>query len=278
MVMKFKDKLKAFRVERGLSQEKLADVIHVSRSAIAKYENGNGKPSKDTLNALARYFNVGTDELEDDLEVKKRNNNKNAFLLISSICGGLLVVFSVITVVLYNKAKFMTSGPNIYAIYMWLALIFLMILGVIILSVFIISLAKHNCRRLHLIVFLSTISISLAVCLSGFIVTNSKYKVFAEFTVEKWADASNNHDYRGVMINSFFEKYNIMGYHTDAIEVLLGNPDCINNLNGETYSIHSDALCYIYDLGYYEDFVDPTTFEITFNSADCVVSWVKVHH
>ena len=131
---------------------------------------------------------------------------------------------------------------------------------------------------MHLIVFLSTISVSLAVCLSGFIVTNSKYKNFAEFTVEKWADASNNHDYRGVMINSFLEKYNIMGYHTDAIEVLLGNPDCINNLNGETYSIHSDALCYIYDLGYYEDFMDPTTFEITFNSADCVVSWAKVHH
>lgn len=275
--MNFKDKLKALRVERGISQEKLADVIHVSRSAIAKYENGNGKPSKDTLEALARYFNVDTDELDDDLEVKKINNKK-AFLLISSICGGLLVVFSIIAVVLYNKAKFMTSGPNIYAIFMWLALIFLMILGVILLSAFIISIAKHNCRKAYLIVFLSTISVSLAVCLSGFIVTNSKYKNFAEFTVEKWADASNNHDYRGVMINSFLEKYNIMGYHTDAIEVLLGNPDSKANFNGETYSIHSDAFCYIYDLGYYEDFMDPTTFEITFNSADCVASWVKVHH
>ena len=47
--MKLKDKLKKLRVEAGLSQEALADLIHVSRSAIAKYENGGGKPSEDTL-------------------------------------------------------------------------------------------------------------------------------------------------------------------------------------------------------------------------------------
>ena len=40
--MDFKDKLKRLRNENGLSQEALAEAVHISRSAIAKYENGNG--------------------------------------------------------------------------------------------------------------------------------------------------------------------------------------------------------------------------------------------
>ena len=36
--MEFKDKLRNLRTEAGLSQEALADIVHVSRSAIAKYK------------------------------------------------------------------------------------------------------------------------------------------------------------------------------------------------------------------------------------------------
>ena len=45
--MDFKDKLKKLRIENGLSQEALAEAVHISRSAIAKYENGNGNPSEE---------------------------------------------------------------------------------------------------------------------------------------------------------------------------------------------------------------------------------------
>ena len=47
--MGFKDKLRNLRVKVGLFQKALADAVHVSRSAIAKYENGGGKPSEETL-------------------------------------------------------------------------------------------------------------------------------------------------------------------------------------------------------------------------------------
>lgn len=56
--MEFKDKLRNLRIKVGLSQEALADIIHVSRSAIAKYENGGGKPSEETLKLIADYFKV----------------------------------------------------------------------------------------------------------------------------------------------------------------------------------------------------------------------------
>ena len=69
--MEFKDKLRNLRTEAGLSQENLADAVHVSRSAIAKYENGGGKPSEETLKLIADYFKVDISYLNDDEEIKK---------------------------------------------------------------------------------------------------------------------------------------------------------------------------------------------------------------
>lgn len=59
--MEFKDKLKALRNDRKLSQQALADAIHISRSAIAKWENGLGLPSQDALEALVSFFGIPTD-------------------------------------------------------------------------------------------------------------------------------------------------------------------------------------------------------------------------
>lgn len=89
--MDFKDKLKKLRNENGLSQEALAEAVHISRSAIAKYENGNGNPSEETLKALAVYFGVEVDELRSDNIIKK--NRKNKFLIkIGIIASAVLLI------------------------------------------------------------------------------------------------------------------------------------------------------------------------------------------
>ena len=41
----FQDKLKELREKANMSQQTLADKLFVSRSAVAKWENGNGVPS-----------------------------------------------------------------------------------------------------------------------------------------------------------------------------------------------------------------------------------------
>lgn len=64
--MEFHDKLKQLRKNRGLSQQALADEIHISRSAIAKWENGLGIPSADGLDALIDYFGVDPDYFVTD--------------------------------------------------------------------------------------------------------------------------------------------------------------------------------------------------------------------
>ena len=37
-MLEFKDKLKQYRIDNNLTQDQLADILHVSRGAISKYE------------------------------------------------------------------------------------------------------------------------------------------------------------------------------------------------------------------------------------------------
>ena len=67
----FKDKLKDLRRSKNLSQQELADIIFVSRSAVAKWENGIGLPSDTYLKAICEYFNVEEDYLIDKSELKQ---------------------------------------------------------------------------------------------------------------------------------------------------------------------------------------------------------------
>lgn len=64
--MEFSEKLRELRAAKGVSQAKLAADIHISRSAVAKWENGLGLPNDESLRLLAEYFGVGTGELLPD--------------------------------------------------------------------------------------------------------------------------------------------------------------------------------------------------------------------
>lgn len=55
--------LKKLRLEFGISQQQLADVIGVSQQSVNKYENHNVEPDIETLIAIAEYFNVTIDYL-----------------------------------------------------------------------------------------------------------------------------------------------------------------------------------------------------------------------
>ena len=61
--MEFSERLKELRTKKGISQAKLAADIHISRSAVAKWENGLGLPSDESLKLLADYFGITIDEL-----------------------------------------------------------------------------------------------------------------------------------------------------------------------------------------------------------------------
>ena len=98
--MEFSEKLKELRSEKGISQAKLAVDIHISRSAVAKWENGLGLPSDESLKMLAEYFGVGVGELlpdksNEEILVEKNKTiarQKNAIIGISFGCALSLFV------------------------------------------------------------------------------------------------------------------------------------------------------------------------------------------
>lgn len=51
-------KLKLLRLERGLSQEKLAEYVNMSREHISCIEKGKNLPTVETLYNLAAYFEI----------------------------------------------------------------------------------------------------------------------------------------------------------------------------------------------------------------------------
>ena len=61
--MEFNEKLQALRAKKGITQEELAKVLYVSRTAVSKWESGRGYPNIESLRAIARFYSVSVDEL-----------------------------------------------------------------------------------------------------------------------------------------------------------------------------------------------------------------------
>lgn len=76
-MMGFKDKIKELREEKGLSQQAVADSIYVSRSAVAKWENGLGLPSKESLRLLSEFYNIDENDLLKEQIYEKELVSKN---------------------------------------------------------------------------------------------------------------------------------------------------------------------------------------------------------
>ncbi|MBR5127134.1 MAG: helix-turn-helix transcriptional regulator [Roseburia sp.] len=114
--MEFHEKLQELRKSRGLTQEELAEVLYVSRTAISKWESGRGYPSIDSLKGIAAYFSVTIDDLlsgEKLLSIAEKENRSNIqklcdlLLGIVDVCGVMLIVLP-----LYPK----TIGEYIYSV------------------------------------------------------------------------------------------------------------------------------------------------------------------
>ncbi|HHU62217.1 MAG TPA: helix-turn-helix domain-containing protein [Natronincola sp.] len=61
--MDFAARLKVYRTNAKLSQEQVAEKLHVSRQAITKWETGRGLPDMENLISVAKLLDVSIDEL-----------------------------------------------------------------------------------------------------------------------------------------------------------------------------------------------------------------------
>ena len=71
--MKFSEKLKQLRKDKGMSQEDLAFELIVSRQAVSKWESDNAYPETDKLIQIGKLFSVSIDYLLNE----ETDHNKN---------------------------------------------------------------------------------------------------------------------------------------------------------------------------------------------------------
>ena len=99
--MEFNEKLQELRKQKGLTQEELAEVLFVSRTAVSKWESGRGYPNIDSLKAISKFYGVTIDKLlsgdelltiaEEDTKLKERTLRDLIFGLLD--CGMALLLF-----------------------------------------------------------------------------------------------------------------------------------------------------------------------------------------
>lgn len=110
--MKFSEKLKQLRVDKGVTQQELADKLYMSRSAVAKWEQGRGYPSLEMQEKLSEIFDLPIEELFCEKEYRSmmiENNQKvkkhSRYYIAAMIVGGIFIITFTILFGLYFKLK-----------------------------------------------------------------------------------------------------------------------------------------------------------------------------
>lgn len=64
--MKFSDRVKSLRIQKGYTQCELAELANISQPALQAYEVGKAKPLKNNAIQLAKILGVSYEELVKD--------------------------------------------------------------------------------------------------------------------------------------------------------------------------------------------------------------------
>lgn len=70
-MMKFGEKIKQFREEKGMTQQTLAERLYVTRQAVSKWERGTRYPDVLTLKKIAQVLEVSVDDLLSGEELRE---------------------------------------------------------------------------------------------------------------------------------------------------------------------------------------------------------------
>ena len=143
--MEFNEKLQNLRKEKGLTQEELAELLFVSRTAVSKWESGRGYPSIDSLKDISKFFQVSIDDLlsgEKLLSIAE-NESKSSFRKMCDLLFGIVDLLSILLIFLpiypdtvdgfvYSVSLFdYTEASALNKTLCWLGVILLLVFGLL---------------------------------------------------------------------------------------------------------------------------------------------------
>ena len=140
--MTLPDKLQQNRKLNKYSQEKLAELIGVSRQAVTKWENGKSAPSTENLIKLAGIYKVALDDLINDTPetINGELNPKRSSR--AKLIGGLWTIILIVLIMIYELSKNFSLAWSLFN----LALLITIILSMI---YFFVLLAKAMNKYIH---------------------------------------------------------------------------------------------------------------------------------
>lgn len=129
----FGERLKLFRKRKGISQEELADRLHVVRQTVSKWEQGTSVPDASMLVKISELLDVSVSELlgahiedKDDTDTISEKlasineslviRNRRTRKIIKAIIGfviAMIILVSVLTALNVVKPKNATSEPSV---------------------------------------------------------------------------------------------------------------------------------------------------------------------
>ena len=170
--MEFNQKLQELRKQKGLTQDKLAEALYVSRTAISKWESGRGYPNIESLKEIAKFFSVTVDELlsTDELLTMAEEDNKRKEKNFRDLIYGLLDTSMAMLIFLpffSSRADGKIQSASLIAldgIQPYLKAVYLvLVIGMIVMGV--LTLALQNCQAMPWIKSKTVISLALGAIL-----------------------------------------------------------------------------------------------------------------
>ena len=181
--MEFHEKLQELRKSRGLTQEELAEILFVSRTAVSKWESGRGMPGIESLKAISKFFAVTLDDLlsGEELLVIAEDDHKQKEMHIRDMIYGLLDCSMALLVLLPffgQKANGVIQEVSLLSlteIQIYLKVLYLVvIIGMT--SLGILNLVLHNCNWVFWIQNRSKVSLLVnAIGVFLFIISQQPY-------------------------------------------------------------------------------------------------------
>lgn len=74
--MRYNERIREIREDNSLTQQKVADLLHVGQRTYADYESGKTRIPVDSLLILARYYNVSVDYISGASNIKTKYPQK----------------------------------------------------------------------------------------------------------------------------------------------------------------------------------------------------------
>lgn len=105
--MKFSQQIKKIRTDNSLTQEQLAEKLHVSRQTVSSWENSRNLPDLEMVVKIAKTFSLsldqlilGGDKMADKLIKDSSETRRARFNMITAIVGGVLLIIGAASLIL----------------------------------------------------------------------------------------------------------------------------------------------------------------------------------